>query len=130
MPFQLKSDVGTSVHCRRSRSQHQITGVVFLQTKRENSLCCLVVCGRAPGLAWEAEAVTASMAKQFCSGTCGRGSLSVGSKIPVPTQVVPEELSLPLEMELLTRQWDPAAFYFTAVGCVVVEGTGELHCPF
>lgn len=98
MPSQVKSDVGTSVHCRCSRSQQsEISGVVFLQTKGKQFVLCLVVCGKAPGLAWETEAVAASMAKQFCSGTCGRGSLSVGSKISVPTEMVPEELSLPLQ---------------------------------
>lgn len=97
MPSQLKSGVGTFVHCRCSRNQQSdICGVVFLQTKRENSLCPAWLCvGGHKG--WEAEAVAASMAKQFCSGTCGRGSLSVGSKISVPTNTAPEELSMPLQ---------------------------------
>lgn len=74
MPFQLESDVGTSVRCRCSRSQHQISGVVFLQTKRENSLCCLCVGGQQglPGklrqllLPWPSSSVQEPVGEAVC----------------------------------------------------------------
>lgn len=134
MPFPLKSGVGTSVHCRCSRSQQSdISGVVFLQTEGKQFVPCLAVCGRAQRLAWEAEAVAASMAKLFCSGTCGRDNLSVLSKISVPTNTAPEELSLPLQKwscsQTVGHGLRSVAFCFT-IDCVIVEGTGDLRCLF
>lgn len=70
--LQLKSDVETSVHCRCSRSQQsEIVELFFCRQRGKHFVPCLAVCGRAPGLAWEAEAAAASRAKQFCSGAVG-----------------------------------------------------------
>lgn len=96
---------------------------------------CLVVCGRAWRLPWEAEVVAASMAKKFCSGACGRGSLSVGAKYLFLQNLYQRScFCTSPEMELLTRQWSTAAQFscFSLYSCWLLlwKGTGELHCLF